>query len=140
MSEAENKAIFRRFYERAWNHDDLAVVEELLSLDFNNHEVTNPAMPHRELYKQAIIENRAAFPDWVLTIDAVIAEGNLVAARWHAEATHTGEAWGIAPSGKHVNTTSMTFVRVVNGKITDFWKQDNGHVFWQQLANATGAC
>jgi predicted ester cyclase len=139
MSEAENKTIFRHFYERAWNHDDLSVVEELLSSDCNNHEVTNPAMPHRELYKQAIIENRAAFPDWALTIDAVIAEGNLVAARWHAEATHTGEAWGIAPTGKRVNMTGITCVRVVNGKITDFWKKDNGYLFWQQLSDASGA-
>jgi predicted ester cyclase len=103
MSEAENKAIFLQFYERAWNQDDLSVVEELLSLDFNNHEVTNPAMPHRELYKQAIIENRAAFPDWSLTIDAIAAEGEVVAARWHAEATYTGETWGIVPSGRRVN-------------------------------------
>ena len=63
MSEAENKAIFRQFYERAWNHDDLSVVEELLAPDFFNHEVTSAAKPHRELYKQAIIENRTACPD-----------------------------------------------------------------------------
>jgi predicted ester cyclase len=137
MIEAENTAIFCRFYERAWNHDDLSVIEELLAPDFVNHEVTSAAIPHRELYKQAIIENRVAFPDWSLTLDSVVAEGDLVAARWHAEATHTGQAWGIAPTGKRVNMTGMTFVRVVNGKITDFWKQDNGHVFWEQADNAS---
>src|SRR5690242_20169952 len=125
MSAEENKAIFRRFYERAWNHDDLSVIDELLAPDFINHAVTNAAASHRNLYKQAIIENRVVFPDWSLSIDAFIAEGDLVAARWHAHATHTGMAWGIAPTGKQINMTGMTMVRIMAGKITDFWKQDN---------------
>ena len=38
MVEAENEAVFRRFYEGAWNAGDLSVVDELLSEDFLNHE------------------------------------------------------------------------------------------------------
>src|SRR5262249_900366 len=83
VAEAENKAIFRRFYEGAWNHDDLAAVEELLAPDFINHELpVEHTAPHRELYKQAIIENRRIFPDWTLVIEDLIAEGERVVARW----------------------------------------------------------
>ncbi len=129
----DTKAIFRRFYERAWNQDDLTVIDELLAPDFVNHEVPDTTISHRELYKQAVTENRAAFPDWSITIDALIAEGDQVVARWQAQGTHTGKAWGIEPSGKHLEMEGITIVRVVDGKITDFWKQDNGYRFWQQL-------
>ena len=133
----DNKAIFRRFYERAWNLGDLAVIDELLAPDFVNHEVPNAPMPHRDLYKQAIIESRDAFPDTSLIIDDLVAEGDQVAARWRMQGAHTGTAWGKAPSGKQLDMAGITIVRVVNGKITDFWKQDNGYLFWQQFTDNT---
>ncbi len=136
----DNKTIFRQFYERAWNDNDLTMIDELLAPDFVNHEVLDTSISHRELYKQAVIENSAAFPDWSITIDDLIAEGDQVVARWHAQGTHIGKAWGIEPSGKHLEMAGITIVRVRDGKITDFWKQDNGYRFWQQLqaeANAS---
>ena len=128
----DNKAIFRRFYERAWNLGDLAVIDELLAPDFVNHEVKDASASHRDLYKQAVIESRTAFPDWSLIIDNLIAEGNQVAAHWRATGTHTGQAWGTEPSGRQLEMAGITIVRVANGKITDFWKHDNGYLFWQQ--------
>jgi steroid delta-isomerase-like uncharacterized protein len=131
----ENKAIFRRFYEEAWNHDNLSVIDELLAPDFINHEVPDNTVSHRELYKQAVIENRTALPDWSITIVDLIAEDDKVVARWQARGTHTGSAWGFEPSGKRIEMEGITIVRVQQGKITDFWKQDNGYRFWQQVQN-----
>ncbi len=136
IMDGANKEVFRRFYERAWNMGDVAIVDELLAPTFVNHEVTDTSRPHQDLYKQAIIETRTAFPDWTTTIDDVIAEGDIVAARWRSQGTHTGMAWGQEPTGKQIDTIGMTFVRVVNGKITDFWKQDNAYIARQQLADA----
>ncbi len=129
----DNKATFRRFYEGAWNAGDLTVVDELLAMDFVNHEVTDAAVPHRELYKQAVIETRTAFPDWTLTIDDLIAEGEKVVARWRSHGTHTGKLPGQPSSGAWIQTRGITIVRVVDGEITDFWKQDNSHTLPQQL-------
>ncbi len=131
-----NKEVFRQFYERAWNMGDVAIVDELLVADFVNHEIADKSVSHRDLYKQAIIETRTAFPDWTTTIDDVIAEGDIVAARWRSRGTHTGMAWGQAPTGKRIDTIGMTFVRVINGQITDFWKQDNAYSARQHLADA----
>src|SRR5262249_34520602 len=92
VAEAENKALFRRFYEDAWNLDDLAMVEELLAPDFINHELpAEVTAPHRELYKQAIDENRRFFPDWTLVIEDMIAEEERVVARWTGRGTHAAE-------------------------------------------------
>lgn len=134
MQEPDNKTIFRRFYERAWNLGDLTVIDELLAPNFFNHEVDDTTTSHRELYKQAVVESRTAFPDLDLTIETLIAEGEFVAAHWQLRGTHTGVAWGRAPSGQALRQAGITLVRVVDGHITDFWKHDNAYVFWQQVA------
>lgn len=132
--ESENKAIFRAFYERAWNYADVTVADELLAEEFTNHEIAGPtSVSHRALYKQAIAENFAALPDWQLVLDNLSAEGDVVAARWHAWGTHTGEAWGIAPAGKVIAFSGMTMVRIAKGKITDFWKHDGALAAWRAL-------
>lgn len=134
MQETDGKTLFRRFYERAWNLGDLAVIDEVLAPTFVNHEVGNATGSHRELYKQAVVESRRAFPDLTLTIETLIAEGEFVAAHWRLQGTHTGMAWGRAPSGQALQQAGLTLVRVVNGQITDFWKHDNGYAFWLLLA------
>lgn len=134
MQESDNKTVFRRFYERAWNLGDLTVIDELLAPTFVNHEVGETTTSHRDLYKQAVVESRTAFPDLVLTIETLIAEGEFVAAHWRLQGMHTGMAWGRAPSGQALQQTGLTLVRVVEGRITDFWKHDNAYAFWQQVA------
>jgi predicted ester cyclase len=62
-----------------------------------------------------------AFPDTHFTIDAMVAEGDLVATRWTAQGTHTGDLMGIAPSGQRVTVTGMNINRVVNGKLSEGW-------------------
>ncbi len=100
MIGSENKAVFRRFYEAIWNGGDLAAADEFLSEDFVSREVEGTPYPHRELYKEGVVETRTAYPDWTLVIENLVAEGDRVTTRWRAWGTHTGEARGVAPSGK----------------------------------------
>ena len=126
MVGTDNKAIFRRFYEVSWNAGDLAVVDELLAADFVNHEIEEIATPHRELYKRAVVETRSAFPDWTLFIEDMIAEGDLVASRWCAQGTHTGNLEGLPPpTGERLVIKGISMVRVEDGKIVEFWKQQS---------------
>ena len=125
--------VFRRFYEQAWTHGALAVVNELLAPTFINHELPDAPDP-RAAYCQAVRDTRAAFPDWTLAIHDLRVDGERVAARWSAWGTHTGHAWGLAPTRCTVQVQGMTMVRIVNGQITDFWKQDTSHTLMQQLA------
>lgn len=80
-----------------------------------------------------------------ITLDDVIAEGNKVAARARNSATHTGELWGIPPSGKRMNTSIIFILEIADGKIVGEWDEfDSGRVLKQlgavalpQLAAAT---
>jgi steroid delta-isomerase-like uncharacterized protein len=133
MVGTDNKEVFRRFYEGAWNDGDLDVVDELLDEGFVNHELAGGAASHREAYKRAVVETRTAFPDWTIVIEDLISEGDRVAARRRSSGTHTGALPGLQPTGAPVRTRGMTIVRVVGGRITDFWKQDDSHTVEQQL-------
>jgi len=125
MVEPENEALFRRFYEAIWNEGDLAVVDELLSKDFVNHEVGDAPLPHRELYKRGVLQTRTAYPDWWLVIEELVAEGDRVTARWRAGGTHVGELEGAAATGKQAAFVGTTAVREVDGKIVEFYKQQS---------------
>lgn len=127
MVGTDNKAIFRRLYESSWNSGDLAVVEELLAPEFVNHEVLEDTRaPHRELYKRAVVETCSAFPDWTLSIEEMVAEGDVVVARWRAHGTHTGELEGLPqPTGDRLVVRGISMARVREGKIVEFWKQQS---------------
>lgn len=134
MLVTDNKAIARQFYEGAWNAGgDLSIIDTLLAPNFLNHELElKVTKSHRELYKQGILETFQAFPDWTTNIDDMISEGEKVVIQWHAQGTHTGEGMG-TPSGKQIRYNGITIVRVVAGKITDFWKKDNSFVVWHSM-------
>jgi predicted ester cyclase len=124
MTTADNKAVFRRFYEETWNTGDVGILDKVLAPDFINHEIADGDVSHRELYKRAVIETHLGLPDFALAIDDLIAEGDMVVGRWHWRGTHTGaEPWG-EPTGRETTATGITIVRIMDGKITDFWKKD----------------
>lgn len=109
------------------------MVDELLDEGFVNHELADVPASHREAYKQAVVETRTAFPDWTTDIEDLISAGEKVAACWISPGTHTGSLQGLQPTGARVRTRGMTIVRIVGGRITDFWKQDDPHTIWRQL-------
>jgi len=59
---------------------------------------------------------------------AGFAEGDFVAVRVSAAATHKGDFRGIAPTGKGWEATASVWYEVQDGRISDFW------VNWDWLA------
>jgi predicted ester cyclase len=69
---------------------------------------------------------RAAFPDLAIREEALIAEGDLVAARWVASGTHSGAPFaGMEPSGRRFEIAGMSFYRVRAGRIVEGWVCDD---------------
>src|SRR5919107_2265144 len=110
MSVEENKDLVRREQEELWNHSgNLDSAEELFAAD------------QAEAAKQEAADFRRGFPDVISTIEDIIAEGDMVVARWRSRATHQGDYMGIAPTGKEVKFTGISFYRVEGGKIAQSW-------------------
>lgn len=55
----------------------------------------------------------------------LIAENDLVAARYTARATHTGELFGAPPSGRTVTITGIEIYRLAGGRIAEYWGEAN---------------
>ena len=58
-----------------------------------------------------------AFPDVSVSLDRIIGEGNEVAIRWTAVATHKGPFLDIAPTGKKVQFSGITWIEFKQGRI-----------------------
>jgi predicted ester cyclase len=65
----------------------------------------------------------AAFPNYKLLIDDMIAEGDKVVVRARMQAVHKGEFAGIAPTGKSVETTAIIIYQIAQEKVVKFWLQ-----------------
>ena len=76
---------------------------------------------------------RAAFPDAVLSVEELIAEGDKVAVRADFTGTHRGEFMGLPASGNRVTATGISFYTVVDSKITEHWEQFDAMGLMEQL-------
>jgi C-1 hydroxylase len=90
MSLEENKAIIRRLFE-AENERNLALLDELMASDFVDERNTPFELRGSEGYKQFVTVFFKGFPDWIETIEEVIAEGDKVWVRFTGTGTHKGE-------------------------------------------------
>jgi predicted ester cyclase len=127
MSAQENKAVVRREQEELWNHaGDLDAAEELF------------AAGQAEAAKQEAADFRRGFPDVISTIEDLIAEEDIVVARWRSRATHRGDYLGIGPSGKEVHFTGISFYRIVEGKIAQSWTVEDQLGLMRQIGAIPG--
>jgi len=140
---AENKAVARRYFEEVWNQQKPAVLDQIIAKGAIDHDPANPSLPvGPEGQKQLFTKYNAAFPDSRFTVDAIIAEGDLVAVRWSVRGTHQGILEGLAATKKQVNLTGTTTMRIVSGKIAEMWNNWDALGLLQQVgvvARAQGA-
>ncbi len=133
MSTEENRALVQRFYAEIWNKGNLDAVADLLAGDFVDHAAP-PGFPSgQEGAKQVFMIYRTAFPDFRLSVEDIIAEGDKVVARWRTHGTHQGELMGIPPTGKQVTVTGIDLFRVAGDKIAEHWAEFDMLGLMQQL-------
>ncbi len=138
MSIEENKAIIRRWLEEGWSKGNLAVADELIGTNFVVHGAGGQAISSGpEGVKQLVATWRTGFPDGQMSIDDLLAEGDKVVIRMTWRGTHKGHFYGIAPTGKRVEVTSLGIDRLANGKIVEGWGEVDMLGMYQQLGAIT---
>ena len=135
-TEAENAALARRWHEDAINNHDLAVLDEILTptTDFDPAAFADDSSPQQVL--GALL---TGFPDMHHTVDLIAAQDDLVAIRYTATGTHTGEFQGYAPTGATITWTGMNFYEIACGRIADVWSEVDARSRSEQLAAAAAA-
>ena len=116
-----NKALARRVSREIWSGGDVALVDRVIAPDYARH-ATDGELAGREALRQAVRGPRAAIPDWTETIEAILAEGDLVAYRWTAHGTYRGQLPGLPPpAGQPVALEGQAVHRIVGGQVAETW-------------------
>jgi steroid delta-isomerase-like uncharacterized protein len=137
MSTEENKENVRRLNDEVFNKGNLALVDEIACSDYVFHGTQEVKGP--EGLKQYIAAFRAAFPDLHITIEGMVAEGDMTAIRYTMRGTFKGEFMGIAPTGKKMEIPNTSFASFRNGKQVEVWPYFDTLLWYQQLGIAPPA-
>jgi predicted ester cyclase len=120
MSIQENKAILLRYIAEL-NRRNPAVIDELVAADF------------RAAVRQGYQRNITAFPDYLVQVEEIIAEGDKVVLVWNHRGTHLGESDGVSPTGNLVTGRAVSIYQLQDGLIIaadGAWDQA---AIWQHL-------
>ena len=91
---SESKDVVCRFLTEA-RPASVSVMDEVFAPTFVNHSPSAGASSDLDGYKQTVSTMLAAFPDFSVTIEDAIAEGDKVAVRVTLRGTHQGALMGI---------------------------------------------
>jgi predicted ester cyclase len=72
-----------------------------------------------EALKQVARDLFRAFPDYHVTINDMVVEGDKVAVYWTGRGTHEGEWQGIAPTGRQISVDGVDIEYLSDGKIVN---------------------
>jgi predicted ester cyclase len=124
MSTEENKVLVRRQSEDVWNNGDrdamLTYWDEIPAADL--------------LHGHTLLHT--AFPDFHITIEDIIAEGDKVVTRMLFHGRHQGPFFGIPPTGKYVEWCAIRIYRIADGKLVETWAMQDRLGLMQQLGAA----
>ncbi len=134
MSVEENKAIARRLIEEINQGTIAATAHELLAPNLVLHDTAFPEPFYEPAgFNQVINMFRAAFPDFSMTSEDIVAEGDKVAFRWIFRGTHKGQLMDMAPTNRQVAITGISMYRISDGKLREGWIVADMLSMFQQL-------
>jgi steroid delta-isomerase-like uncharacterized protein len=120
------ETVVRRSFEDHFNGRNIAAADEVYAPDV---VVRTPdgVVTGRDGMNTLMQTYASAFPDFVLTIDDTVAEGDRVAVRYTFTGTHRGAIAGIPATGKRVTVGgNIGIYRVAGGRIAE------AHVSWDR--------
>ena len=120
MSE-ENKKKTRQFYTEVMGKGNLAVLDDFIAPNFVDHQPAPGQEPGAAGVKQFVTAVRNAISGLQVTVEHLVAEGDMVMAHVACRGKHTGELMGIPPSGKDIVMRVSDLVRIENGKAVERW-------------------
>ena len=132
MAEQQNRGILRRYVEM-FNSGDWQALDEIMAPDYVDHVAFHKRQSSRDAFKETFATFRNAFPDSYVTVEDVIAEGSKIVWRWTWRGTHAGVFRGVEPSGKQITWTGVIIWRIENGRIVEWWAENDGLGFMRQL-------
>jgi steroid delta-isomerase-like uncharacterized protein len=129
MSRA-NKAVVEKFWD-CYNRAAWDELDGLVSEDYVHHN--NASQLSLAQFKRGASWVRERMPDYHVVIEAMIAEGDKVVARWVGQGTHQGSLYGETPTGKLVVIYGVLIHQVENNRILVDWEYMDGEYFMREI-------
>jgi predicted ester cyclase len=122
---AENRALARRWFEEVWNQRRAETIDEFLTAESVCYGDDGPITGPEEFRQKQFIPFLSAFPDLSVQVDDVISQGDQVVVRWSATGVHGGDGIGCSATGRPVQFSGLTWVRIRDGKLGEGWQCSN---------------
>jgi steroid delta-isomerase-like uncharacterized protein len=117
-----NADVVRRVSDEVFLKGDLQAIDDLLAEDFLSHERPGGLPGTREGYRDlarivvgALSDRRMEFEELIDTADGRVVQS------WAMVASHTGDFFGLPPSGETVRIRGVDIFRIENGKMAERW-------------------
>jgi steroid delta-isomerase-like uncharacterized protein len=136
MGIEDTKDVVRRLVDECVNQDRAELLDRYTAADVRVHPGTPGSAPDTEgvaALRAAFRGFHTTFPDLHVELEEVIAEGDLVAARWTATGTHSAELAGIPATGRAVRWGGTDVYRVTDGRVAEWWRNDDSTWLIAQL-------
>ena len=122
MTQEQNKATVVRFNKEFIEGGSMNAFNEIIAPGMINHSAPPGASNGPEgvvyFFNQVL---RPAFPDLTVTIHDQVAEGDKVTTRKSFYGTHTGDFFGVTPTGNQVTMNVIDILRLKDGQFIEHW-------------------
>ena len=125
----KNKEVIRQLVEIV-NTRNFDRLDEIVIPDFVRHCQATPDVhiKSRDEMRQFLQQDLLVFPDSQISLQMIIAEGDMVAGYFTFSATQEGAIGPFPATGKKADVNYLSIMRLEGGKIAEMW------VEWDNLA------
>lgn len=113
----QSKQLAKKWFVELWNKKNAAIIDAMMAPNASGltegGEIKGPAHFKSLVFEPFI----TALPDVKVKLNGIVAEKNEAVVRWTASGTHCGPLATVAPSGRRVKFSGMTWLKFSRGKI-----------------------
>jgi predicted ester cyclase len=121
VSAEDPRALVRRYDEEILNRRNYDALSGLVSDGYIDHGAPPGSPPGPMSARFGVEAMVAGIPDLTVESDDFVVDGDRVAFRSTISGTHTGLLFGMPPTGKPVELTSVQLWRIADGKLAERW-------------------
>ncbi len=132
--EKKNLQLIRDFYARAWNGNDAAFADQVFASPYLRHDGSDKPGNQPDTSSQTAIasEVRSRFRNFTLVPQLMVAQGDMVAARWLMEGQPVGIGRFLS-LGTNVSATGVNIFRIKDDKVVEIWNNRDDYTIMKQV-------
>ena len=126
--------LIKDFYAEAWNSNNAAYADKVFAHPYIRHDGSDVQGNQPDTSSQSIIasEVRSRFKNFSLVPQFLVAQGDMVVARW----TMTGEPTGMGrllSMGTNVSATGVNIFKIKDDKVVEIWNNRDDYTIMKQV-------